>query len=139
MIEFTRAEYDAIVERAEEGQPYEICGVLGGEYDEETTRVETAEPAENVADDAETRYYIDPEEQLEIVEAIESDGDDVVGFYHSHPAGPTVPSETDADRATWPGVSYVIVALDGYPYVGSWRWNAEEAAFEQETVRVAGE
>lgn len=42
----------------------------------------------------------------------------VVGFY-SHPTGPTAPSETDRDRATWPNRSYVLCAVDGYPFVGS--------------------
>lgn len=136
MIEFDRAGYDAVVDHAREGTPYEICGVLGGEYGEERSRVESVRRAENVAESPETRYYIDPEEQLELIEEVEVGGGDVVGFYHSHPAGPTEPSETDADRATWPRLSYVIVALDGEPFVGAWRWNGEDERFEQETVRV---
>jgi desampylase len=138
VIEFDRASYDAIVEHAREGVPHEICGVLGGEYGEECSRVESVQQAENVAERPETRYYIDPEEQLELIDGIEDGGSDVVGFYHSHPAGPTEPSETDADRATWPGLSYVIVALGSEPFVGAWRWNGERERFEQETVRVVG-
>lgn len=136
MIEFDRAGYDAIVEHAREGAPNEICGVLGGEYGEERSRVERVRRAENVADEPRTRYYIDPEEQLELIDGIEDGGGDVVGFYHSHPTGPTEPSTTDADRATWPGLSYVIVSLDGKPFVGAWRWDGERERFESETVRV---
>jgi proteasome lid subunit RPN8/RPN11 len=136
MIEFEREAYDSIVEHAREGVPYEVCGVLGGEHGEDRSRVGTALRAENAAADPETRYYIDPEEQLALIDEVEADGDDVVGFYHSHPAGPTGPSETDADRATWPGHSYVIVALDGEPFVGAWRWNGEAERFEVETVSL---
>lgn len=136
MIEFSREAYDAIVAHAREGSPMEICGVLGGDFGDERSRVEATYRAANVSETPETEYYIDPEEQLEITEDIEGDGRNVVGFYHSHPAGPTTPSETDAARATWPGLSYVIVCLDGEPFVGAWRWNADEERFEQEAVRI---
>lgn len=135
MIEFSRATYDEVVYQAYGGDEQEVCGVLAGEYDDERTVVTDVYPATNAAETPEIRYSIDPEEQFEITETIEDEGVDVVGFYHSHPAGPTQPSETDSERATWPGYSYVIVALDGYPYVGSWRWRGDE--FEQELVRVA--
>ncbi len=133
MIEFERDAYDAVVGHAREGTPEEICGVLGGEYGEERSRVETVRRAEDAAETPETRYAIDPEEALELIEGIEAEGE-LVGFYHSHPAGPPEPSEIDAERATWPGTSSVIVALCGEPFVGSWRWNGEE--FKSETVRV---
>ena len=139
MIEFDRASYDAIVEHAREGTPEEVCGVLGGEHGEERSHVETVHCARNVAETPETRYHIDPEQQLELIDGIEEAGRDVVGFYHSHPAGPTEPSETDANRATWPGRSYVIVALDGEPFVGAWRWSGENERFEVEIVRVVGD
>lgn len=136
MIEFSREAYDAIVAHAREGVPREVCGVLAGDYGDAVSHVEESHRATNVAETPETEYYIDPEEQLEITETIEAAGRNVVGFYHSHPAGPTSPSDTDAARATWPGLSYVIVCLDGEPFVGAWRWNATDEAFEQEVVRI---
>ncbi|MFB6281091.1 MAG: desampylase [Haloferacaceae archaeon] len=134
MITFARGAYDDVVRAAYGGGGREVCGVLAGTHGASESTVRAAHPAENVADRPEIRYHIDPEEQFEIVESIEDEGLDVVGFYHSHPAGPPRPSDTDADRATWPDLSYAIVALDGYPYLGSWRWR--DGAFEQETVRI---
>ncbi|MEZ3165084.1 desampylase [Halorubrum sp. RMP-47] len=141
MIELTRAAYDDIVYRAYKGGEAEICGVLAGEHgtDGDNSVVTETYAAENVAETPEIRYLIDPEEQFELIETVEEAGLDVVGFYHSHPTGPTHPSETDAARATWPNHSYVICALDGYPFVGSWRWRDNEEAFEQETVSVRSE
>lgn len=136
MIVFTRETYDAIVDHAQEGTPEEICGVLGGEHGGDVTHVDVTYRARNAAETPRTEYYIDPEEQFELIEAIEDSGRDIAGFYHSHPAGPTGPSRTDAARATWPGLTYVIVALDGHPYVGAWRWNGDEERFEQEIVRI---
>lgn len=136
MIELPRAVYDGIVDHALEGAPEEVCGVLGGVFGAETTRVESFHRAVNAAGTPRTEYAIDPVEQLELIETIEAEGDEVAGFYHSHPAGPPHPSETDATRATWPGLSYVIVVLDGAePYVGSWRWEAGSETFVQEAVR----
>ena len=134
MLELTRDCYDEIVYHGYEGADEEVCGVLAGEYGERESRVVDTYPAENVADTPQIRYYIDPEDQFEITESIEDRGLDVVGFYHTHPTGPPRPSETDADRATWPGYSYAICAFDGYPYLGSWRWTGEE--FERETVTL---
>jgi len=135
MLTLDRGVYDAIVEHAVEGKPAEVCGVLGGQRGEERSHASTAERTDNVASSPRTEYEMGPEEQLGAMESIEGTGEDIIGFYHSHPAGPPRPSETDAARATWPGHSYVIVVLDGtYPFVGSWRWTGE--TFEGERVRI---
>jgi len=141
VIELTRAAYDDIVYRAYEGGEAEVCGVLAGSFgdDGEPSVVAEARAAENVAETPQIRYRMDPEEQFELVESVEDDGLDLVGFYHSHPTGPTRPSETDAARAAWPDRSYVICALDGYPFVGSWRWRGGDDGFERETVTVRSE
>lgn len=137
MITFSREAYDEVVYAAYDGHEEEACGLLAGEFDSSETKVDAVYPAENAADRPEIRYYIDPEEQLELIETIEDEGLEMAGFYHSHPAGPPRPSTTDADRATWPGLSYIIVSLDGYPFLGSWRWR--DGTFEPELVRVGGD
>ncbi|MFB6235782.1 MAG: desampylase [Halopenitus sp.] len=139
MIEFTREAYDDVVHAGYDGGAEEVCGVLAGEHGDDRSRVTGIRATENVADTPEIRYHIDPEEQLAVIEGIEDAGLDVVGFYHTHPTGPTRPSETDTDRAAWPGYSYAICAFDGYPYLGSWRWRGDDDGFEQEIVRVLDE
>ncbi len=133
---FTREAYDDIVDHARSEVPEEVCGVLAGDRADERSRVRGVHRTENAAATPETRYRIDPSEQLAVMEAIDDAGDDVVGFYHSHPAGPPAPSETDAERATWEGYPYVIVALDGaHPSVGAWEWTGdgfERLAVERE-------
>ncbi|WP_232820471.1 desampylase [Halorussus litoreus] len=149
--------HDAMVAHARQGTPEEICGILAGtrgnesdsaedsedesasDSDHESTdhRVTARYPAENVADSPRTRYEIDPREQLDLMEEVESEDREVVGFYHSHPHGPAQPSATDAAQAAWPGRSYVIVSLaDGENGIslGAWRWTGEE--FVAESVRV---
>lgn len=126
--------YDELVAHAREGSPHEVCGVLEGSEENGTVRVDALHPVENVADRRTVEYELDPRTQLTVMEAIEDRGREVVGFYHSHPAGPSHPSGTDRERATWLDHRYVIVSLRGDPHVGCWRWTGER--FEQEPVEV---
>lgn len=138
MLTLTRAAYDAIVSQGYDGASEEVCGVLAGEHGDTESRAADVYPVENAAATPEIRYAMAPEEQLAVLDAVEEAGHEVVGFYHSHPAGPTHPSETDAERATWPGYSYVICAFDGHPFVGSWRWRGDDAGFAGERVAIEG-
>lgn len=136
-LAFTQETYEAVLTHARTGAPKEVCGVLGGTRDDATgdSRVRSVHRTANVADRPRTAYRIDPAEQYDAMRDIEARGEEIVGFYHSHPTGPAHPSATDRDRATWNGYSYVIVALtDDEPSVGSWRWTGE--AFEPESVVV---
>ncbi|WP_255170660.1 desampylase [Natrononativus amylolyticus] len=133
---------ERIVGLARAGTPNEVCGVFGGEFGPETSRVTSVYPAENAAETPATRYRIDPEEQLAIFERLEGRGEEIVGFYHSHPRGPPAPSATDVEAAAWPDRSYVIVSLpaagtaaeEPVPVVRSWRWRADRGEFERESV-----
>ncbi|WP_255193195.1 desampylase [Natronobeatus ordinarius] len=133
-IELPAATCDAIVADAREGAPEEICGVFGGTFDDERSRVRSHYPTRNAAEHPLNRYRIDPEEQLAVFERLEGRGEEIVGFYHSHPRGPPEPSETDVEAAAWPDRSYVIVSLEPALEVRSWRWREGEGAFEREDV-----
>ncbi len=50
---------------------------------------------------------MDPAEQLEALNRMEADGLDLVGIFHSHPAGPDHPSATDITEAAYE-VAYLI-------------------------------
>ncbi|QSX00360.1 desampylase [Haloterrigena alkaliphila] len=125
-----------ILERARDGVPEEICGVFGGDFEREgRSRVRSQYPATNVAETPRTRYRIDPEEQLAIFERLEARGEEIVGFYHSHPRGPAQPSATDEAQATWPDRSSLIVSLEPLE-VSSWRWreDGDDERFERERI-----
>ena len=136
MIRFPAAVRDELLDHARAGAPIEVCGVLAGRFDEAESRVEVAYPASNAAAKRRTRYRIDDEELLALLERIEGEGQETVGFYHSHPNGPPAPSEIDRERATWDGRSYVIVSLGSEPTIRSWRWRREEGAFQRESVLI---
>jgi [CysO sulfur-carrier protein]-S-L-cysteine hydrolase len=99
---------DEIVAHARAGLPNEACGILAGAGD----RVERFYPAE--PDEPSPFYYrIESRDQIRIMNAIDDDGLDLVGIYHSHVASPAYPSRTDAEQAFWPDAVYVIVSLAG--------------------------
>lgn len=128
----------SLVTHAREGAPEEVCGVIGGETgpDGDDARGTTSKRVPNVSPTPGSRYELDPEVQLAVMEGLEDAGHDVVGFYHSHPQGPDRPSATDEGQAAWSGYRYVIVSLAGAePTVGSWVWAGER--FREEPVRVS--
>lgn len=132
-MQLARPAHDAILAHAREGAPAEVVGVLvGGRGDDD--RVTRIERARNAADTPRTRYELDPAEQIRLIDDIEAAGDEVVGFYHSHPRGPEGPSATDAELAAWEGYVYAIVSLADEPSVGAWRWTGER--FDRLAVTV---
>ena len=47
------------------------------------------------------RFVMDPYEQLQAFDWIESNGLDLLGIFHSHPAGPETASATDIAEAAY--------------------------------------
>jgi proteasome lid subunit RPN8/RPN11 len=91
--------------------PLEACGLLAGKVDQ----VQAVLRMENAAN-SRVRFRMVPEKQWQAFCWIEAQGLDLVGIYHSHPAGPPEPSPTDIEQATYP-VVHVIWAPQG----GRWQ------------------
>ena len=103
---------DAIRVHGEEAYPAECCGALAGRViAEDVKEVVRLEPAVNRRTDDPHRYLIAPEDLRRLEMHLKSEGLEIVGYYHSHPDHPAVPSAFDADHA-WPWYSYVIVRVD---------------------------
>jgi proteasome lid subunit RPN8/RPN11 len=84
-------------------RPRECCGVLIGRDGEILQAVE----ARNLADDL-NRYFLDPQDHIDIRRRARASGLAVVGFYHSHPHSAAQPSETDRAEASYPDHLYLI-------------------------------
>lgn len=76
--------------------PLESCGLLAGKND----RVENVILIRNQAQSP-VRFVMDPYEQLEAFDRIESKGLELLGIFHSHPAGPETASATDIAEAAY--------------------------------------
>lgn len=127
-----------IAEHATRGYPHEICGLLIGRRDGTTSLLSEVVPVENVWEDAgehSHRFQIAPEVFLREERRARERGEEILGFYHSHPDHPARPSATDQEFA-WPNYSYVIqsVANGAATEVASWRLHDDRSGYEQERI-----
>ena len=110
-----REALDVLVAHAREAAPAECCGLLLGA----DAGVVEAVRTRNIADDPRSRFLIDPKDHIDARRDARTRGLEVVGFYHSHPRSPAVPSPTDLTEATYPEHLYLVVSLvDEPPEVG---------------------
>jgi proteasome lid subunit RPN8/RPN11 len=111
-VRIAGAALEAVKTHAEEGYPREICGFLVGPRG--SGRVTRAERARNtVVERARDRYEIDPRDMIRVQRTADDSGEDILGYYHSHPDHPARASVFDAERS-WAGPFYVIVScVDG--------------------------
>jgi proteasome lid subunit RPN8/RPN11 len=54
---------------------------------------------------------MEPLAQVRAMIAIESEGLELVGIYHSHPTGPASPSPSDVAQAWYPDAAQIIISL----------------------------
>ncbi|HEX3322755.1 MAG TPA: M67 family metallopeptidase [Terriglobales bacterium] len=114
MLRLGQSHYEAIRKHGEETYPHECCGVLLGRFDDDGTRVVTsiARAGNTRVDSPQNRYQIDPKELVRIQRESRQRGEDIIGFYHSHPDHPAQWSQTDLAEAHWFGCSYVITSVE---------------------------
>jgi proteasome lid subunit RPN8/RPN11 len=132
MLKIKAKDYDSIRQHGEETYPHECCGVLLGRFDDDGARVvtSTARCGNTRIDSPRNRYNIDPRELVRVQREGRDRGEDIVGFYHSHPDHPARWSSTDLAEAHWLGCSYVITAVENGKAAGT---NSFELAGSDET------
>jgi proteasome lid subunit RPN8/RPN11 len=113
MLRIGRKDYEALRQHGEETYPHECCGLLLGQTNSDGRVVASVARAGNTrTDSAHNRYNIDPKDYIRIQREARERGEDVIGYYHSHPDHPARWSPTDLAEAHWPGCSYVITSVE---------------------------
>ena len=114
MIQLSQSAYVSIRRHGEETYPHECCGVLLGRFDDNGSKTvgRIARCGNTRQDSPHNRYNIDPRDLIRIQREGRERGEDIVGFYHSHPDHPAQWSPTDLAEAHWFGCSYVITSVD---------------------------
>lgn len=138
MISISEQLLTEIREHGVRDYPYECCGLLLGRYEADGKVVKETYPISNAREESakRNRFLIQPEELLRGEQYARSRQLDVVGFYHSHPDSPAVPSRYDLEHA-WPTYSYIIVST-GEGHAGdlySWEQEADRSRFNQEEIK----
>jgi len=139
MISISTDLLNQIREHGVKDYPYECCGLLLGRFTEEGKTVKQPYPISNAREESakRNRFLIEPEELMRGERFAREHNLDVVGFYHSHPDSPAVPSQYDLEHA-WPTYSYIIVSTSAERAgdLFSWEQEPDRSRFNQEEIRV---
>ncbi len=113
-MKITDAMLKQIYRHGREIYPRECFGFLVGLADEGGT-VRQVVLGTNLNADRNDRFEMDPQEFIQVEQAAEEAGYEIIGFYHSHPDWPAIPSQTDMLFA-WDGSYYLIASIhEGQP------------------------
>ena len=139
MIKITEEQLKQIREHGVSDYPYECCGLLLGRYGADGKVVHEILPISNAREESakRNRFLILPEELIRGEKYSMAKDLEIVGFYHSHPDSPAVPSQYDLEHA-WPTYSYIIVSTsaDRATDLFSWEQEADRSRFNREEVAV---
>ena len=138
MITVQSQQLTEIREHGVRDYPYECCGLLLGHYTAAGKVVTETYPISNAREESakRNRFLITPDELMRGERYAASHDLEVVGFYHSHPDSPAVPSNYDLEHA-WPTYSYIIVSTSAGQATDLFSWEQEEdrSRFNQEEIK----
>ena len=129
---------EQIREHGEDDYPYECCGFLIGELQDDVKVITEIRRQANERDESrETRYLIRPEEFRAAEKYAREQGKDMLGIYHSHPDHPSQPSEYDRNHA-WPWYAYLILSVqDGEAArLQGWQLRDDRSAFDESQIEI---
>jgi len=104
-----------VLEYVIQKSPEESCGLLAGCDNKVTIEIPVTNQLHSPI-----KYFMDPMELFKALEKIETLQLDLLGIFHSHPNGPSKPSETDIKEFLYPGVATIIC----YPESNNWKIKA---------------
>jgi proteasome lid subunit RPN8/RPN11 len=138
MIQLEENQRDEIARHAERDYPYECCGLLLGRFEAPGLKsISEIYAISNAREEQakRNRFLIRPEELLQGEQYAAERGLDVIGFYHSHPDHPAVPSQYDLEHA-WPVYSYIVVSIkaEAAGDLRSWEMESDRSTFTEEEI-----
>ena len=101
-----------IFEQMEATYPNEGGGFLLGEAEADAVTVRDIIQVRNVfaAEEQHHRYAMTPQDWMRLEDQADERGLSLIGYYHSHPDSPAVPSEYDREHAL-PNFVYIITSV----------------------------
>ncbi len=140
MITLDPKALEAIREHGHQAYPEECCGALLGTAGSGSARVARIARMENARrDERRRRFVIEPLEYARVERQADAESLSVLGFYHSHPDHPAVPSKYDRENGL-PFFHYVVLSVGaGVPgEAASYVLSEDRGAFEREEIRIQG-
>lgn len=127
-----------MIAHCELGRPNEACGILAAANGEVVKVFRMSNAAGSPV-----RYSLDPTEQFAVYRALDENGWELAGVFHSHTHTEAYPSPTDVRLAS-ENVPYVIVSLAQDPpslrafRIFKAKWTDEQGQIEEVPVTVLG-
>jgi len=122
-----------ILDHAHASAGNEACGLLGGKGNE----VSHYYPVDNVASQPATAFYMSAQGQLNAMQLMREREEEIIAIFHSHPDSEAIPSNTDLELASYPGVFNIIVSLlDNPQKLNSFRYEGKK--FSRIAIKVTG-
>ena len=123
-----------MIEHAKRETPLECCGLLYGRRG----LIDRVLPCTNEAR-SEVAFSIPVAELFEAFRRIRSSGCRLIGIYHSHPVGGSIPSPRDLEEFEYREAGCWIISMqDGDPVVRCFRWTPGGFAEESFTIEGPG-
>lgn len=130
---------DQITAAAAHAYPEECCGLLVGQRRDEAVRITEVVESPNIATERHRRFEVDPALRLAVMRQLRGSAQAIVGHYHSHPDGPSRPSEHDAAMAFEADMIWLVVAVArgvaGRP--GAFLYDPNAGRFRSVALQVA--
>ena len=137
MIILSEEHIKQIEKHGEKTYPNECGGMIIGRFEDGKKSVVELLPMENAMAENEqhNRVLIKPKDVLKVERFAREKKLDVVGYYHSHPDHPAVPSQFDLDHAL-PVWTYIIVSVEKGKAVDlrSWEMENDRSKFNEEEL-----
>lgn len=138
-VRITKALQGHIFRHLEATWPNEGGGFLLGQVGAEGARISESIPIENVFEAAEQhhRYAMTPQDWMRLEDEADARGLVLLGYYHSHPDSPAIPSDYDREHAL-PNFVYLITRVQGgaAQEMLAWRLGADRSKFDSEALEA---
>ena len=107
-IQIPRKITNQLLHLAQISPDLEICGLIGSK----NGLPSSCYPVKNSAEQPQQRFQLDAAQQISAMAKMRDQGEQLFAIYHSHPAAPATPSNTDLELAPYPEALYLIISLN---------------------------
>ncbi len=140
-VSISQALRGRIFDQLQKTYPNEGGGFLLGEAKADLITIRDVRPVENVFESEEQyhRYAMTPKDWMKLEDEADAKGFSLVGYYHSHPDHPAIPSEFDRVHAL-PNFRYLITSVQQgkAAELRAWQLADDRSRFDELALQIDG-
>ena len=109
---------DQIIAAARAAYPLECCGLIEGAAAKDSWYAHAIHHAKNLAEDPKNHFLINPQTHFDLLRRLRGSERRIIGCFHSHPNGLSVPSADDRIKAIEVDFVWLIASRDRAGFFG---------------------